>query len=402
MPHHYSAAKYQQSVRLKHRTYEVASKLFEYMSWEIIPNDVLQEIDEQAQIRVNKLVQQDQTVIWALPPDAVQLQAQFRLSEEMTLAARKKRSTVQTQAVGGPMPAELRGFVLTQTLKPGTMLCTAFNADRCYNTDDTCEGAHLCAVVLQSGRACGGKHPAKDCRGKRALTAERFQEMQPAAAPTEAKMEAKDEEESTTDESSSDISVTAPEAADSGAGSARDLPIQKAKATPKRLVQEDPNPKGPAKRAERPPSPKQPPKKKAKHGGESASSAAKSKPAPAASAKAKAEAEPVVRQLEIPAVVSLHTSDRRWDQLATVNGRTTEAPSLIFKMRNGGELWLSGIPTEATKGHFARVDLQVSCMYETPGERGGITLDGAQLMQFPIYILVDRFYLYYLFLLEFT
>ena len=81
MPHHYSAAKYQQSVRLKHRAYEVASKLFEYESWEIIPNDVLQEIDQQAQLRVNKLVQQDQ-IVWALPPDAVQLQAQFRLSEE--------------------------------------------------------------------------------------------------------------------------------------------------------------------------------------------------------------------------------------------------------------------------------------------------------------------------------
>jgi hypothetical protein len=60
-------------------------------------------------------------------------------------------------------------------------------------------------------------------------------------------------------------------------------------------------------------------------------------------------------------VVPLNASDRRWDQLATTKGRTTESPSLISKMRSGGELWLSGIPTEATKGYFPRVDLQVSC-----------------------------------------
>ena len=107
---------------------------------------------------------------------------------QKTFAARKKRSAEQkTPAAGGAMPAELRGYVLTQALKSGTMLCAAFNTDRCYNEDANCEGAHLCAVVLQSGRACGGKHAAKDCRARRALTAERFQKMQPA--PTTAKAE---------------------------------------------------------------------------------------------------------------------------------------------------------------------------------------------------------------------
>jgi hypothetical protein len=166
MPHHYSAAKYQQSVRLKHRAYEVASKLFEYESWEIIPNDVLQEIDQQAQLRVNKLVQQGQTIVWSLPPDAVQLQAHFRLSEEMTLAARKKRSAVKTQTVGGPTPAELQGYVLTQTLKSGTMLCTAFNI---YPTTLTprakeltfarwcCNLAELAEVSMQPRIAEGGE-----------------------------------------------------------------------------------------------------------------------------------------------------------------------------------------------------------------------------------------------------
>lgn len=49
MPHHYSAAKYQQSLGVKHRAYEVASNLAEYEVWEIIPNDVFLEADKQAQ-----------------------------------------------------------------------------------------------------------------------------------------------------------------------------------------------------------------------------------------------------------------------------------------------------------------------------------------------------------------
>ena len=85
----------QQSVRLKHRAYEVAAKISEYESWEMVPHDVLQEADQQASAKVNKLLRQDQTVLWSLPPDALQLQAQFRLSEELTSAARKKRSAAQ-------------------------------------------------------------------------------------------------------------------------------------------------------------------------------------------------------------------------------------------------------------------------------------------------------------------
>ena len=134
---------------------------------------------------VNKLIQQDQTVLWSLPPDAIQLQAQFRLSEELTMAARKKRSSVQ-QAIPkeDAMPAELRGYVLTQTLKTGVRLCTAYNVTECPHDPEFCGGRHLCSVVLQSGRACGGRHPAKECRGKRALTTKRFQEMQPAGLPS--------------------------------------------------------------------------------------------------------------------------------------------------------------------------------------------------------------------------
>ena len=78
MLHHYSAAKYQ-SVKLKHRAYEVAAKISTYESWEMVPYDVLQEADREASIKANKLMQQDQTILWLLPPDALQLQAVFSL-----------------------------------------------------------------------------------------------------------------------------------------------------------------------------------------------------------------------------------------------------------------------------------------------------------------------------------
>ena len=102
------------------------------------------------------------------------------------------------------------GYVLTQTLKSGVRLCTAYNLSNCYVDPDKCEGRHLCSVVLQSGRACGGKHPAKECRGKRALTTARFQQMQLGPMPTVAAPTGSDPEgESTTDESdSSEMSFT--------------------------------------------------------------------------------------------------------------------------------------------------------------------------------------------------
>lgn len=66
------------------------------------------------------------------------------------------------------MPAELRGCMLTQTLKSGAMLRTAYNVDACAKDPEDCEGRW----------ACGGRHPAKECKGTRALTATRFQQMQ--------------------------------------------------------------------------------------------------------------------------------------------------------------------------------------------------------------------------------
>ena len=143
----------------------MTAKISTYEFWEMVPYNVLQEADLEASIKANKLMQQDQTILWSLPPDALQLQAKFRLSEELTSAARKKRSAAQRDiGAADAMPAEIKGS--------GVRLCTAYNVSNCYVDPDNCEGRHLCSVVLQSGRACGGKHPAKECEGDGTIPAD--------------------------------------------------------------------------------------------------------------------------------------------------------------------------------------------------------------------------------------
>eukprot|EP00435_Cladocopium_sp_Y103_P028376 s2435_g7.t1 len=94
------------------------AQMAEFEAWEVIPRSALNEADDLAQQEVDKKIQQDLTVLWALPPDAVQLQAHFRLSEELTTAAKKKRSSEQRAAAGDPMPAEIKGYVLMGAPRP--------------------------------------------------------------------------------------------------------------------------------------------------------------------------------------------------------------------------------------------------------------------------------------------
>lgn len=84
-------------------------------------------------------------------------------------------------------------------------------------------------------------------------------------------------------------------------------------------------------------------------------------------------------QIEIPEAVALHPADQRFEKMATISGKKTEVPSLILKLKNGGELWLSGIPTERGCDRFPLAPLQVVCFPESPVSRGGVELHGAKL-----------------------
>ena len=87
--------------------------------------------------------------------------------------------------------------------------------------------------------------------------------------------------------------------------------------------------------------------------------------------------------LPIPAVQP-GPQQTQFDRLATAEGRSTLAPTLVLETRPGGKLWLAGIPTAATMDRFPPVNLQICCMSQYPEGRGGVTLPNASLMKFDI------------------
>ena len=56
---------------------------------------------------------------------------------------------------------------LSSFLKDGSLLCGAYQHGRCSQWENGCGAGHRCAVLLQSGRVCGGRHTAQSCRDKR-------------------------------------------------------------------------------------------------------------------------------------------------------------------------------------------------------------------------------------------
>ena len=380
MPSHYAAAKQAQAMKSKHRAYNAVQLLESYESWEMVPYGALEQVDVLAKQRTNKAVGQDSTVLWELPPDAEKLSLHFRLAKELTDAAAKARAKPPSNHPA--MPATYGAYILTQTMKSGSLLCTNYNVGSCPNDEKDCEGRHLCAVVLQTGRACGGKHPASECWGRRAMTAKRFKDLPSgAAAPSEAAGENQAEETAkvTDSESSSEWSGVNPQSSvpePSEPPAAQRVPEPKeppkGHGVPRRSnvvskAKEEKNPK-----AEKEMAPTMPKKK------------ARPAPAPSAADEPKTKKAKAEVQLPIPQVESLDPDENRFDKLATVKGKTTEAPSMVLQLNNGGALWISGLPTEKTKRHFPKVDLQVCCMVEEPEARGGITLPGAHLVMLPL------------------
>ena len=73
------------------------------------------------------------------------------------------------------MPARLGETFLTGHLKNGTALCPDFNTGECRQ--DPCSREHMCAMLQQTGRACGGRHPASECRAKRRMTEAKLREL---------------------------------------------------------------------------------------------------------------------------------------------------------------------------------------------------------------------------------
>ena len=89
----------------------------------------------------------------------------------MNKRIRERAATLLQAAEGSPalvaMPDVLCHRQLSSFLKDGTLLCGAYQLGQCSQWEINCGAAHRCAVLLRSGRVCGGQHAAEACRDKR-------------------------------------------------------------------------------------------------------------------------------------------------------------------------------------------------------------------------------------------
>ena len=123
---HYLGARATMAMRVKHICLDMLKELGHYESWDVIPQETL----EKAQTR--SLARADRAL------------------------SRPAYSLARPRCGGG---------FLTKHLRNGQALCVKFQTGRCSSR----EMQHKCAALMQTGRACGGAHPAAECRSKRML-----------------------------------------------------------------------------------------------------------------------------------------------------------------------------------------------------------------------------------------
>lgn len=92
--------------------------------------------------------------------------------------------TPAPSSVDPDFPRTSDQFALSHFLKDGRRLYMRYYIHSC--PDDLCSSALICAVLRQSGRACGGKHSARTYWAKHAMTVETFQRMQLPAPASDA------------------------------------------------------------------------------------------------------------------------------------------------------------------------------------------------------------------------
>ena len=171
MPLHYSGARYGQSMRAKHFVLHALSDLTPFETWELIPQTAIDEAHKKGKLAADRAVQQDDTVLWALPMEPHEVKERFELTTAMRSRTQKRKAEAMAPCAEGTMPDEIQGKVLTAFMKNGTPLCSSFQTRSCIHQAGDCAKLHKCAVVLRTGRACGGSHAAYDCFDKRGVQA---------------------------------------------------------------------------------------------------------------------------------------------------------------------------------------------------------------------------------------
>ena len=248
------------------------------------------------------------------------------------------------------MPDQLKGKVLTATLKNGKAICPDFQTDECPNPADSCPfGVHLCAILQKSGRACGGKHGAGICNIKRAVMAATA--VPAAPKPSATLVPAAVGEKATFGRKRTAASgATDDEIADVMRTAVKKARGQAAPKTP---------PKAPAIAA-----PKTPPKAKA--------TAAKSMAAATTPKRLAAPGKPQTKAAPKKGrgKAAGDTLDMHLERLGVGSG-TAQAPTCIWTSRKGGGIYLAGLPMRQTVDKFPKTALQICCFPHGPESRGG-------------------------------
>ena len=170
LPTHYAGSRDLVSMRLKHLSLGLAHRLGEFDAWELATPDAITAAVDATKPEVQRAVSPDKHSLWDRPMSAAAAQRAFAFSRER--AAITKEAQVSSKRSSSVMPPSINGKVVTRFLRNGKALCPDFQVDACHVGEGTCGEAHLCAILLRTGRACGGKRPAQACLAKRHLVAE--------------------------------------------------------------------------------------------------------------------------------------------------------------------------------------------------------------------------------------
>ena len=188
MPLHYSGARYALSLKSKYSVLSAVPVLGGYESWELIPPSAVQQAKAEMQDKVDKLVQQDSTVLWAMPISASEVRARFQLTTALKRRAAEMREQSESTYVVRTMPASVNGRTMLSFMKNGDPLCAAYQQGLCGREEAVCLGKHRCAAVLKSGRVCGGHHAGGECHDRRvvrvATSADQGGHPEEASAPS--------------------------------------------------------------------------------------------------------------------------------------------------------------------------------------------------------------------------
>ena len=316
MPLHYSSVRYIESLKSKARCLGALQAL-QYESWELIPEEALPQATEAGTKLVQQLLPRDGHVIWSLPMTNTETASRFAAAQQLKVRASVMRARAARDAAA--MPKSIGNKQVSAFLRDSTLLCAPFQQGLCTKEAGQCF-AHQSAVIFKSGRVCGGKHAAQECREKRFITV-----TSPVPAPPAVKKMPKPPD--------------------------YPPPAKRKSAEASLPVREEPS------KVSKP---------------ESASASRLSKSTSPSVAPQARPSPPGV----MPALTA-EEAEAKFNRLATTRGKTAQCPTKIYSNSMGGAIWLGGLPTVDTAPHFPVVSLQIQCFEGNIQKRGGVILPDA-------------------------